>query len=374
MYIEYPPIRRDFFYDMLPEINPKGPFITEEMVTRFFNLRSEIWSSTPLELNSRYPEYFDGEESKYRPEYVGYVKKKILGDWYRKNICQINDREEYLREMESLLEQIKIFLNEKGMFANFHLFGSYSNGNSDIGSDLDFIAVLPWIKDNQDNIFIEFEKWKGLGSFIVFSKELGPFENLLPIYSKGNGLARLYGFSHSGIEVEFHVIGISDANNLHKLFPGYIKRIFPVSPKEELRTSFKGKRELMPKPKDIVPNYISSETEGDKDCFIGFFPLQVATSTLVYQGLPNADYVKNSFLALVKGFLFYNGGYIRNILDKIIGINSHFLTEEGFLNFVSNVFYYNNVSKYSKEKFIELHQMYFAALEDIGRRYKLSFV
>jgi hypothetical protein len=369
-----PPIRRDFFYDMPPEIKHNGSFITEEMVTRFFNLRSEIWSSTPLELNSRYPEYFDGEESKYRPEYVGYVKKKILGDWYRKNICQINDREEYLRKMESLLEQIKIFLNEKGMFANFHLFGSYSNGNSDIGSDLDFIAVLPWIKDNQDNIFIEFEKWKGLGSFIVFSKELGPFENLLPIYSKGNGLARLYGFSHSGIEVEFHIIGESDANNLHKLFPGYIERIFPVSPKEELRTSFKGKRELMPKPTDIVQNYILSETEGDKDCFVGFFPLHVATSTLVYQGLPNADYVKNSFLALVKGFLFYNGGYRRNISGKIIGINRHFLTEEGFLNFVSSVFYYNNVSKYSEKKLIELRQMYFAALEDIGRRYNLSFI
>jgi predicted nucleotidyltransferase len=359
---------------MLPEIKPKGPFITEEMVTRFFKLRSEIWSSTPLELNSRYPEYFDGEESKYLPEYVGHVKKEILVDWYSKNICQINDREEYLREMESLLEQIKIFLNEKGMFANFHLFGSYSIGNSNIGSDLDFLAVLPRIEDNQDNIFKEVEKWKGLGSFIVFSRELGSFENLYSIYSKGNGLARLYGFSRSGIEVEFHVIGISDVNNLHKLFPGYIERISPVSPKKELRTSFKGKRELIPKAADRVQNYILSKEDRDEDCFVGFFPLHMAVSNLIYQGLPNADYIKNSFLALVKGFLFYNSGYIRNSLDEIIGINSRFLTEEGFLNFVSNVFYYNNVSKYSEKKLIELRQMYFATLEDIGRRYNLSFI
>jgi len=350
---------------MVEAKNSVGLPINEQAVTSFYELREKIWSASSEVLRKEYPQYFFNYAE---IDNISGIRKKILNDWYQKNMCLINDRNEYFQAMNDLFDEIKEFLNEKKFLANFHIFGSYANGvPNGIGSDLDFFVVLPSLNDSVV-LSDEINKWEAFKELIVFSRKLGPFENLTDIYSTGNGLARLYSFSYSGIEVEFHVIGLNDVYNLPKLLPGNIKRVFPIKPKNELRTSFKGKREFIPKPADSVPNYILS----NNDCFIGFFPLHIATSNLVYKGLPSADYVSNSFLALVKGFLFYNEGYFKNEVGRVIGINPFFLTDDGFLYFVDKVLYYNQVSSYSQEKLKQLRQQYFNAVDQIKKRYNLS--
>lgn len=356
-----------------PSIDNYEKEITPDIVTAYYELRSKLWSQTDI---SRILEVAQAHLVSLPEEYASFrdissLKKVVLSQWYRENIFS-GSREEYEQRMQSSFGEVIDFFSKNNFFLNLHLFGSYSCGKiNGIGSDLDFMIVLPEIKNK---FFQELEGFRHINKILILSNTLCSLEDLVPIYQTGSGLARLYGFSRRGIEVEFHIIGIKDACGLTKIYPGIIRRVREVSPKPELRTSFTGKRSYLPKDSWDVVNYIPSN---DGDFYIGFFPLHIATSDIVYKGIPDnnqqkePDYQREAFLGLVKGFLYHNGAYVRDENNEIIGIRASFFNS--FERFFK-IFYYPDFERYTPDKIEEFRKRYLEAISEIALRYNLPFL
>ncbi len=365
----------------------------ERKITKLFQLRTELWScNEPLrifEVSKKYginlrkifqkvcddikpdPDdlgYFTEEEILENFSSFGDVKKVILNHFVSKNFPESLTIKEHFEKLQNIESKLIEHLTHEESKSVFFLFGSYANGViKSKYSDLDFLVILPHLKE-ENEINDEIQKLKSVKKLgFIFSNELCSIEDCRPIMQKGDGLARLYGITSNGVEIEFHLIGEKDAQLMTKITPNKIERIRPVQAKKEKRTSLTGKIANLPKNETDVKNYFIDE---NGEVYGGFFPDATLTSNMVYdnkQELGKKHY-QNVWFGVVKAFLYNNKYAQKNNKGEYLIDVSDSLIFEKFLN----TFFYKQKDYYSQEKYEFYQKMFFLTIGEISKKYQFN--
>ncbi|HET9947091.1 MAG TPA: nucleotidyltransferase domain-containing protein [Patescibacteria group bacterium] len=338
--------------------------ITSDDVTRFYQVRTALWTAKTFDdiqtVARQYEIPLDGIDPTTP---VGKTVQKQLFTRYAHEYFPHSDSiESHWGRLNSALVSMVHHLTVEQSNATVWVFGSFAKGKiNGTQSDLDYLVVLPKCETEED-IEREIGAIKGLqnsdAAGYVFSEELGPFDDLKPILREGQGLTRLYAMTEDGIEVEFHVIGIDDAMRMHKTDPGYIQRIKPVVPKDELRVSMTGVRRSLPKADDRVHNFIMD----DGEMFVGFFPDAIIRGHQMYDPLGVAHKVSEQmWKAYVSTFLYRNNAF-KSSGDEF----SIDLEEAPFSKFLGTL-YYGDPTDYHERNLSALERRYYNTVAKIAQ-------
>lgn len=324
----------------------------EAKATSIYSARTRIWSCKTYEdLRAAIVELgidVDDDYLEIQPGDSEFLVNKAKKKLYQLVIAQemgegsiSPDVETHKEKLNRFAGKIRNFFQENGSNSTLLALGSYGRGkiNSQF-SDIDFLMVVPPDPKEADI----FKRFSEIGLFC--SPELGPISNIETMIDQGHGLARLYGFTDEGIEIEFHVIAESDAKQMHRLHPGSIERVQPVAEKNELRPTVKGLRDYFPKPGDKVDNYrVMRNADGEiEDVMTGFFTGSMMDALPIYDNpekgeddFTSKELIENLYYALVKAYLYHNNGYEKEN-GKVVGINPRVATLENFfsINYVSS--------------------------------------
>ncbi len=332
------------------------PFSTDpikpEDITQLFNLRSRLAVSNISEIGNICSE-IQIPSPMIESESLDKIRKDVFKTYFNKKFSKSESIEEHANNLDQKLNQLVEHLAMNGSESILFTFGSYANGKiNGTHSDIDLISILPQ-KNNIKDIDREINIIKGLkDKGFIFSEELGPFDNLKPIIKNGKGLSRLYSMTTNAIEVEFHLFGLQDGFNIHKKNE-HIKRISPISPKSEIRTSFTGEKKPTPKPGDKVLNFFTDQNIH----FKGFFPEALIGGKLIYDPNHVGEKIVNKLWDYyIVRFIYYNQSYC--IKDGSILIDQSQISFPKFLN----TFYYGNRNNYSPERLAEFERSYLNAL------------
>ena len=217
--------------------------------------------------------------------------------------------------------------------------GSYPKGKiKSTHTDLDFYIALPHLP-NEDDRLTELQIIKDIRNMgFLISEAISPFTELLPVLKTGRGLARLSGFTADGIELDFHFLGIKDAEELH--YAKAIRRVRSVIPYPEWRVSYTGKKQLIVKPSEIVLNWFHYKGEVVK----GFYMDNLAP-------LGKLTYDPKGLGTLVSRNVWHA------VVVNYVGNNE----KVSFTGFLKSL-YYQYKHEYSNEKLAELEYKYGEAL------------
>lgn len=323
--------------------------VTPKSVTNLFNLRTDLWRASDEESLKEVAGRFGLPPG---------TPKQILGAFFENNFPASQDRGEHFQKMRVCEGQIRQLFQDRAKETGLIVFGSYSLGViNGPHSDLDYMAILG--KRLED--LAVFEQLEQAG--IIVSSELSGIQEMGQIVETGRGLARVYAVSEDGVEVEFHVLGQQDALDIHKLSPGFIKRVRAVPPKMEVRMSFRGQRREVPKNSDIVEHYMFRNGEYLR----GFFPDAMIMGTILHD--PNGiteEVMRNVWYSSVKGYLYHNG-IIQKQDDGSYGID---LKRVNLDDFMETTMPQNKT--FSPERYETCQQLFYATLKKLTDRFKFT--
>jgi len=257
--------------------------------------------------------------------------KEILNQFLKEKFKSDETKEQHKERLDRVSREIKELLDIP--LINF---GSYANGITSEHSDLDYLAIIPHRALKSVDKLMNLEG--KTSEFLVLADQMNNVEHLEKIAVDGEGLSRLYTMGRSGLEVEFHVIGQKDAENMHKVSRPFIQRLKPKQPKNELRTAFDGEKRELLKPADRVDNFIKDKGK----VFKGFFPDMIITGEIVndYQNIAQS-LQNNMYEAELKAYIYHNGLYQDGKLPESVDFDDFLKT-----------MYYPDKEKYSKEKLL----------------------
>jgi hypothetical protein len=376
---------------------PEVPTVTPQSVTEFYNFRTSVQGCKNLEALIRLAKSYGVEvgfeqvEQEKEPSRV--MQKDVMQRHHSLHYPHARTLDEHRERLVAIEHALQEHLQTSGSRSILFSFGSYALGKvNSFLTDFDGLLVIP--KDTREGDIVRGFEQAGL----VFSDELNHFEDIDEIARTGKGLARLYAMSTGGVEVEFHVIGMEDVSNMHKMKPKSVRRIRPVPAKKEWRVSFTGRRDSRPKGPDEVLHY----DEHDGQMYRGFFPEGMLVSNVVYDGTraqqdasvfappafypddtddgraalppqrsdegptgPSAEEMQdNIWFANVKAFLFHNGFY-QTLPDGRRAVMEDRAT---FDRFVTTLFT-NDRDRYTRSKLEDLDQRFSRAVATIIQRY-----
>ncbi|OGK66424.1 hypothetical protein A2313_04130 [Candidatus Roizmanbacteria bacterium RIFOXYB2_FULL_41_10] len=321
--------------------------VTQTEVTKLFDLRTELWTSPESELTEI--------ATRYGLSNTEADKKAILLAYLERHFPHSANNGEHFLKMKAQAETLHRHFAEITTDTCIYLFGSYSIGTiNGTHSDLDLIAGL----GSNPNDLVAFEQLERAG--VIYSPELSCLDRMQSIVESGHGLARVYGVSEQGVEVEFHVLGRHDLAAIHKLKPGFVTRVVPVPPKEETRISFTGAIMNLPKDSTTVNHYLSNQGE----YYRGFFPDAMIMSTLVLDSKGKGqEALDNVWFASVKAYLYHNGYLKKTSQGIVIDIQ-----RANFDEFLCTVMPQKRA--FTPERYQTMSRSYHQALNEIVNRYK----
>lgn len=376
---------------------PEVPTVTPQSVTEFYNFRTSVQGCKDLDALVRLAKSYGVEvgfeqvEREKEPSRV--MQKDVMQRHHSLHYPHARTLDEHRERLVAIEHALQEHLETSGSRSILFSFGSYALGKvNSFLTDFDGLLVIP--KDTREGEIVRGFEQAGL----VFSDQLNHFEDIDEIARTGKGLARLYAMSTGGVEVEFHVIGMEDVSNMHKMHPKSVKRVRPVAAKREWRVSFTGKRDSRPKGPDEVLHY----DEHDGQMYRGFFPEGMLVSNVVYDGTrapqdasvfappayypddadesraslppqrapegptgPSAEEMQdNIWLSNVKAFLFHNGFY-QVLPDGRRAVLEDRATFDRFLR----TLFTNDRDRYTESKLEDLDQRFSRAVATIIRRY-----
>ena len=296
------------------------------------------------------------------------LRKKVLNNYLISKESS-KSAPEQREKQESNIKKLTEYLNRKKSKSVLFVGGSFgaTDKTKSSQSDLDLFFALPKLEDDKsiDDEALIFKYLNDIG-FIIVDKEKS-IEGLIQALKSGRGLARLSGMTKDGVELDFHCIGIDDLNDMDKLTPGWIERIVKTDDYFESRISFFGNEKVLPKLGDKLFNYFNS----DGEVFKGFYPDNFSTGAkLIYDPTGDGERIYNNiWRAIVKAFLFHNNAYKKDISGKTRGIDINHASFESFLN----TLYYKSPDNYSDERLKYLKDKYNKTLEEITKRYNLTY-
>jgi predicted nucleotidyltransferase len=293
----------------------------KEKTNNFYHLREKLNGQTEEEKKQICHEFQITPQETNKEILNQYLKEKFLSE---DNVHEHKERlEKVSREIAERLKNIPL-IN----------FGSHANGVTGEVSDLDYLIIIP--SRDLKSVDRLFEMENKTSEFLVLADEMNNKKDLEQIAINGEGLSRFYTMGRSGLEVEFHVIGQKDAENMHKASSPNIQRITQKTPKHELRTAFDGEKREILKPEDRVDNYIKDKGK----IFKGFFPDMIITGDVICD---NNDIAKNLqsniYEAELKAFLYHNDLYENGELPESVDFDKFLKT-----------MYYTDEKKYSPDK------------------------
>ncbi len=299
------------------------------------------------------------------------LRKKVLNNYLSIHFSKESSKSapEQREKQESNIKKLTEYLNRKKSKSVLFVGGSFgaTDKTKSSQSDLDLFFALPKLEDDKsiDDEALIFKYLNDIG-FIIVDKEKS-IEGLIQALKSGRGLARLSGMTKDGVELDFHCIGIDDLNDMDKLTPGWIERIVKTDDYFESRISFFGNEKVLPKLGDKLFNYFNS----DGEVFKGFYPDNFSTGAkLIYDPTGDGERIYNNiWRAIVKAFLFHNNAYKKDISGKTRGIDINHASFESFLN----TLYYKSPDNYSDERLKYLKDKYNKTLEEITKRYNLTY-
>jgi len=273
----------------LDQLDYQASRLTEQQVTLMYKFRAKLWSLDP----SEFPTLL--EQEGLPPGLVS--KKEIQIAWMTKNMPS-GSVEARRQAIDDATRGLEVALEEHQIGSSFMLFGSAALGNvNQPFSDLDMLAI---VKPEQS----EFNRIRRmLQENFVISEAMAPATDIAELTVNPQGLARVYAVTRTGVEAEFHMLGQQDAQSLHTLSPGYIRRVRPVAPKPERLSGFAGGSVSVLKPSDRVPNYYRQEGR----YFRGFFPEAILFGRILHDPDGKMGVVlQNIWEANLKAFLYHN--------------------------------------------------------------------
>jgi hypothetical protein len=283
--------------------------ISEELVTRMYQFRSELWSADPRD----YPTLLQREGL---PKGLS-RRKEILIAWLQRHIPNQRSVEEHRQAIYQTVTKLRDEMQKLQIKSSFMLIGSAATDRIRHSySDLDIVTVVPRDQEEIGGLRQFFDE-----NFVV-SRALSPREDIEKIVEKETGLARVYAFtSETGIESEFHLIGMQDALRLHCINPGEILRLKPTEPKIERLNGFAGGSIDTLKLPDRVFNYVQREGK----YFRGFFPDAMLLGRIIHDPSGVMEKVlRNIWAANVRAFLYHN-----NLINK----NGRYSVDRNAFNF-----------------------------------------
>lgn len=367
--------------DRPPEPTATAQYSPAEYVQQIINKRDEIWPISDLEearsvfLGYRDSVLGDLDEDKREsvedflipplntsaPELLQFYKKKALL-LYQLSITPHEkirlDAEERNISIKERLNNLYESLSDGDSTAIVFSMGSYAKGKLNNGfSDLDMIVVID--TDDQEEV----ERWRS-GSILSEAgiDEVPQDPENWDKFEQGEGdLLRVFGGDEDYNEIELHVLSLRAATDIHKLYPGKIKRISSREPIVEQRTSFDGHRTLLPKPADVVPHYTAHEDR----VYRGFFPETIMTAHTIYDPESQGSrIVEEVWYSNLKAFLYHNEGYETDDQGNIVGIKDEFRDAKKHIS----TLYYGSDEDYSVDRWMELLNRHRKALRRVEER------
>ncbi len=285
-------------------------------------------------------------------------RKELFNLWFAREFPQTVNREEHLVRLQTLLGKIQNHFADHDSESGLVVTGSFANGYiNGTQSDLDFVVFVPEREEELE----AYANLKDIG--IVTTNKLGSVDDIKPLIETGHGHSKILGLTEEGIEVELFLIGMQDAEHMHTLHPGYVERVKPTYPKNELRTAVTGERRSLLKPPDVVPHYIR-DTDGR--VFSGFLTANTLTGEVVYDPQGHAEQIRdNVWEAYVKSYIYNNGGYDRT--NGTTYLRPDVLDFDKFIG----TFYYNRPTSYAPERLDVLKQKFDETVEGITDKLNL---
>ncbi|HET9947070.1 MAG TPA: nucleotidyltransferase domain-containing protein [Patescibacteria group bacterium] len=338
------------------------PKVTPDDVTRFFNVRTALWTAnSPTQLQAICTQFgIPAPEITQQTVVEKGLRKDLFNRYAQEYFPQSESIEAHNAKLHTRLNSVVQHLAFGQSDAVLYTVGSFAKGKiNGTQSDLDFVMVLPEMTDTdaQQREIDLITQLQDKG--IIFSQELGPFEDLRQILSTGRGLARMYAMTEDGLEVEFHVLGIHDMQDMPRPQPGFIRRVREVPAKFEQGHSFTGRRDKIFKPSDRVYNYVQQNGE----TFVSFYPSLLVWGSPIYDPSGDGKRMLDGLMqAYVKAFIYHNDGYQTINGERVIDFS-----KIPFDRFLATL-YYHQREDYAPANLSELERRYVATVGQVARR------
>jgi hydroxymethylpyrimidine pyrophosphatase-like HAD family hydrolase len=335
--------------------------VTPELVARFYRLRDEISGCknvNELEQLAKQYSYELADMGQFSdPPRLEDLGKILIERFHADFFPRAATLADHAQEIRNITASLREYLGSHDSKMTLIGFGSHAVGTiRSFISDFDGLIYLP--PDPREGDLL-----KGLSSIgLVYSATSTHVQDLDQLCLQGEGLVRLYAMTTSGVEVEFHVIGETDALRLHKQSPGLIKRIRPVSEKLERRTTLGGKSLRIHKSAAEVRNY--QRIPGD--CITGFFIASVVRGTIVYDGKGLGEKVRSSVLEKYVGGVLHYQNSLSRMPDGRLVIHLENATFDQFLE----TLYDSDIRRYSAQKYFEQQLLFVGALDQLIAKWR----
>jgi len=296
------------------------------------------------------------------------IKKGLLRRYWSLNFPESSLKEEQREKQENNIQKLVEYLHQQKAQSTLWVGGSYATGKSSgINSDLDLYFAIPKFS-SEKQIDSELDILKKLDSIgFVISESIAPFTDSKPVMQNGKGIFRLSGVTKDGVQLDIHGMGIEDLRDMNKISPGFINRVRIVEPYKNYRVSFVGNKKLVSSPGDTIFHYLKTDNEVFKGIYLDNFS---ASGQLVYDPMGEGEKIQDDiWRAIVKGFLFHSCAYEKNKNGKVETINQN---KASFSNFLKTL-YYQLPEDYSTDRLETIEKHYQSTLNEIVKRYNLSF-
>jgi hypothetical protein len=238
--------------------------------------------------------------------------KELIQYYHGLHFRHANTLDEHRLVLDTITQSLADHFSRYGSRSILYCFGSYAMGKiRSFLSDFDGILFL-------DQHQRELDLLSDLGEIgLLFPASLNNLDDIRAVIATGRGVARLFGMSTSGVEVEFHVIGTLDRARLLSISPGFLRRVRPVPGKYENYVSNTGIELKIWKDSERIWNYVRHEGEVCR----GFYSQNLLESQVVYDGVPpiGAKFLQLNFEKAVGAYLYHNGLLIRNQRGELSG-------------------------------------------------------
>ncbi|MFA6588518.1 MAG: nucleotidyltransferase domain-containing protein [Patescibacteria group bacterium] len=342
--------------------------VNEEKVEKYFIFKKLLFNAEDNETILKRCESADIDATDERDSLnTEGFKKDLLHRFWSLNFPESFLPEEQREKQDANIQKLVEYLRQQKAQSTLWVGGSYATGKARIESDLDLYFAVPKFSgeeqtESESNIF---KKLDSIG--FVISEKIAPFADSKPVMQSGKGLFRLSGVTKDGVGLDIHGLGIEDLRHMNKISSGFIKRVRQVEPYKNYRVSFGGNKKIIFNPGDKIFNYLRTDDEVFKGIYLDNFS---ALGQLVYDPMGEGEQIQDdTWLAIVKGFLFHSGAYQKNENGKTETIDQ---SKASFGNFLKTL-HYQSPEDYSTDRLETIEDRYQSTLNKIAESYNLFF-